>query len=64
MPFSIMQRVFIVEHYFRTQSYGAVKQAYQMHFYDAAEPDSSTMFRLVNHLLISSQSFYECVETG
>jgi hypothetical protein len=33
-----MQRVFIVEHYFRTQWYEAAKQAYQVHFPDAAVP--------------------------
>jgi hypothetical protein len=51
MPFLTMQRVFIVEHYFRTQSYEAVKHAYQARFPDAAVPNKSTIFRLVNRLL-------------
>jgi hypothetical protein len=46
MPFSTVQRVFIVEHYFRTQSYEAVKHAYQVHFPDAAVPNKSTIFCL------------------
>jgi hypothetical protein len=38
MPFSTMQRVFIVGYCLRTQAYEAVKQAYQVHFRDAAVP--------------------------
>jgi hypothetical protein len=48
MPFSTLQRVLIVEHYFRTQSYEAVKQSYQVHFPDAAVPSKTTIFQHVN----------------
>jgi hypothetical protein len=39
VTFPAEQRVFVVEHYFRTQSCVAVKQAYQAHFSDAAVPN-------------------------
>jgi hypothetical protein len=44
-----MQRAFTADRYFQMQSYEAVKQAYQVHFPDAAAvPNKSTIFRLVN----------------
>jgi hypothetical protein len=64
MPFSAVQCVFIVEHYFQTQSYEAVKQAYQVHCPDAAVPNKSTVFRLENQQRHCLQSFKEYVETG
>jgi hypothetical protein len=48
MPFSTVQRVFIVEHYFRMKSYEAVQQAYQLHFTDAAVPKKTNVLPLVN----------------
>jgi hypothetical protein len=64
MPFSTMQRVCVVEHYFRTQSKETVKQAHQVHFLDAAASNKSTIFRLINQRRHSSHGFYEHVETG
>jgi hypothetical protein len=57
MPFPPEQRLFIVEHYFRT--------AYQVHF-PAAEPNKSAIFLFENQRRHPSQSFYKCkfVETG
>jgi hypothetical protein len=63
-PFSTVQRVFIVEHYFRTQSYEAVKQSYQVNFPDAAVPNKSTISGLKNQWRYFSQIFYGYVETG
>jgi hypothetical protein len=47
MPFLRLQSLFIVKHCFRTQPYEAVKQAYQMHFPDAAVPNKSNIFDLL-----------------
>jgi hypothetical protein len=44
MPFSAVQRVFIVEHYFRKQMYEAFKQIYQVHFPDDAVSNKSIIF--------------------
>jgi hypothetical protein len=57
MPFPTVQRVFIVEHYFRMQSYDADKQAYQLNFPDAAVPffdlllNSATLRRVYTNML-------------
>jgi hypothetical protein len=59
-----MQRVFIVERYFRPQSYEAFKQAYQVHFPDAAVPNKATMFWLLDQWRHFVQRFYEYVEMG
>jgi hypothetical protein len=40
--------VFIVEHYFQMQSFEAVELDYQVHLPDAAVPNKSTNYRLVN----------------
>jgi hypothetical protein len=39
-----VQRVFIVEHYFRKQSYGTGRQAHQVHVPDIAVPNKSLNF--------------------
>jgi hypothetical protein len=65
--FSTVQRVFIVEHYFRTLSYEVVKLTaisgalFLMLLY---LPNKSTISRLGNQRRYSSQNFYEYVETG
>lgn len=53
-----------VEHCFRTLSYEAVKEAYQMYFVEAAGPNVSIILRLANEGPRFSSGFCECVETG
>jgi hypothetical protein len=64
MPFSTVQCVFTVKHYFQMQLYEADKQVYQVHFPDAAVPNKSVILLLDNQWCHSLQSFYKFVGMG